>query len=270
MTKKYYLLFCLMCLSFWIYAQKPELSVVEQEGENFYFHFNNPNPYPISLLIEFSKLENLVSNKQLPFKVILKPNQSREKVITLSPKNKDKKTFYKYTYKSMNGDCNKKHDSRYAYQLPFEKDDKFRVMQGFFGEFSHKNQYAIDFDMPIGTKIVATREGIVVQTKDDSNKRGNTKEFANDGNYIRILHDDATTANYFHLRKGGVEVKVGDEIKKGQFIGYSGNTGWSTAPHLHFTIYQNSFEKSVTVPFKFETSPNKLEEVKKGIFYKAF
>ncbi|TAE73975.1 MAG: M23 family metallopeptidase [Bacteroidetes bacterium] len=268
-TKKYFILIILMSLSFLILAQKSEIVTTEKEGNIIHFHFNNPNPYPISVLLDFTELKNMTANKQIPFKVVLKANQSREKVITITPKNKNSHS-YRYTFKTMNGDCNKKHNEKYAYRLPFEKGSKFRVMQGFFGTFSHQKQHAIDFDMPIGTKIVAAREGIVIQTKDDSNKRGTTKEFAEDGNYIRILHNDGTTASYFHLRKNGVEVKVGDEVEKGQFIGYSGNTGWSTAPHLHFVIYQNSFEKAETVPFLFETSPKKLEEVKKDKFYTAF
>ncbi|TAE46700.1 MAG: M23 family metallopeptidase [Cytophagales bacterium] len=271
MIRKYYILIFMLFLSVFLNAQEQKITITSiKDGKNYYFNISNPFPYTVSVLIEFPELSNLSANKQIPFKVVLKPNQSREKVITLSPKNTNGKSSYRYTFKTINGDCNKKHQAKYPYSLPFEKGKKVRVMQGFFGDFSHQKEYAIDFDIPIGTKIMAAREGIVIETKDDSDSGGKTKEFANQGNFIRILHDDATTGIYFHLKKNGVAVKVGNKVEKSQLIGYSGNTGWSTAPHLHFEIRQNSFEGKKTVPFLFEIAPNRLEEVKKGNFYTVF
>lgn len=56
------------------------------------------------------------------------------------------------------------------------------------------------------------------------------------GNYVYIQHDDGYRSRYQHMKYGSVTVKVGDKVKKGQVIGYLGNTGNSTGRHLHFDI----------------------------------
>jgi murein DD-endopeptidase MepM/ murein hydrolase activator NlpD len=54
---------------------------------------------------------------------------------------------------------------------------------------------------------------------------------------ISVLQVDGTYAEYLHLRHGGTVVKPGDRVVAGQLIGYSGNTGWSSTPHIHFHVY---------------------------------
>ncbi|NQX97687.1 MAG: M23 family metallopeptidase [Flavobacteriales bacterium] len=109
--------------------------------------------------------------------------------------------------------------------------------------------------MPEGTLICAAREGLVIFVKDDSNKRGKTIKYQAFGNYITIYHKDGSLANYFHLQKKGSKVKVGDKVSAGQVIALSGNTGWSSGPHLHFQVF--SFDekmevKSISTKFKQE------------------
>ena len=55
------------------------------------------------------------------------------------------------------------------------------------------------------------------------------------------------------MRKNGAAVEVGDILKAGDLIGYSGNTGFSSLPHLHFAVYKaKSHGKFQSVPFQFE------------------
>jgi murein DD-endopeptidase MepM/ murein hydrolase activator NlpD len=93
--------------------------------------------------------------------------------------------------------------------------------------------HAIDFDMPIGSPVVAARAGIVVAAR-DSFPDGNNVDLAE--NLVFIQHDDGTVARYFHLREGGVLVQIGDTVSQGQLLGASGNSGQSTGPHLHFDV----------------------------------
>lgn len=129
-----------------------------------------------------------------------------------------------------------KEDSSYIYLLPFENRKKVFLIQAYESSFSHKGERALDFKVKKGTKICAARAGVVTAMREDSNKGGLKPENLSDGNYITIRHDDGSVAYYWHLKKDGVMVNVGDTVKAGQFIGLSGNTGYSAFPHLHFEV----------------------------------
>ena len=72
-----------------------------------------------------------------------------------------------------------------------------------------------------------------------------------------IYHSDGTFAEYTHIKNNGAEVNVGDQIKIGQFIGYSGDVGWATGPHLHFIVFFQRLKKRVTLKTKFLTQKGK-------------
>ncbi|MEM5879149.1 MAG: M23 family metallopeptidase [Candidatus Aenigmatarchaeota archaeon] len=106
----------------------------------------------------------------------------------------------------------------------------------------HKGKliHAIDFLVPVGTPIYAACGGKVVWVKDDSNVGGkNKKKYWNLGNRIVIKHKNGEYTAYEHLKYRGIVVKVGQRVKRGQLIGYSGNTGYSNYPHLHFEVFNN-------------------------------
>ena len=85
--------------------------------------------------------------------------------------------------------------------------------------------------MNVGQTVCAMRDGIVVGVKQDSNRGGRNKKYYNDANYILIYYEDGAFTQYVHLKYKGSLVKIVDKVKKGQPIGYSGNTGFSTDPH---------------------------------------
>ncbi len=158
------------------------------------------------------------------------------------------------------GRLNANHDSDYPYFSPLQPADSYHIVQGFNGEFSHSgpSRYALDFAAPIGTPVLAAREGIVIDMKEDGTKGGPTPDFAQYANYVAILHTDGTTGEYYHLKHEGVAVTLGQTVQRGQLIGYTGNTGFSSLPHLHFGIYVAKYHgKYVSVPFSFaDTSIN--------------
>ena len=127
-------------------------------------------------------------------------------------------------------------DTSYIYSLPFANNKKVFLIQGYFSKMSHKGEYALDFKVRKKTKVCAARDGIVIASRGDSNKGGLKPENLSDGNYVSMQHADGSVAHYWHLKKDGALVNVGDTIKKGQLIGLSGNTGYSAFPHLHFEV----------------------------------
>lgn len=111
--------------------------------------------------------------------------------------------------------------------------------------YNGKGHTGVDFGAPTGTKVNAALTGIVTGT-------GNTDEIRgcySYGKWVFIKHPNGLSTLYAHLSL--ISVKVGDVVATGQLIGYSGNTGYSTGPHLHFGVYATQgvritrFENSV-------------------------
>jgi murein DD-endopeptidase MepM/ murein hydrolase activator NlpD len=142
-------------------------------------------------------------------------------------------------------------DTSYLYQLPFSPHTSHRMVQGYYSRFTHKYKAAVDFKMKPGTKILAARAGHVIRIKDDSDQGGWNKKYRPDANYIIIQHDDSTRSNYRHLQYKGILVKPGEWVSTGQVIGYSGNTGYTASPHLHFMVTRWEEGRWVTIPTRF-------------------
>ena len=129
---------------------------------------------------------------------------------------------------------------------------------------------AIDFALRTGTKIYAARAGKVIDLHEVSVAGGTSEFHLDDVNYVKIQHDDNTVASYVHLRTMGVKVDIGDTVETGQFIGYSGDTGFSSGPHLHFEVRQaNSLEDVTTVPVKWKAARGVLTCPRAGLALRA-
>ena len=130
----------------------------------------------------------------------------------------------------------------------------YRVTQAPGGKLSHSgpaSRYAVDISMPIGTPVRASRRGRVVNMKMNSTTGGPSPAYRPFANFIRILHDDGTSSIYVHLKGGSAMVSKGQMVETGQVIAYSGNTGYTTGPHLHFAVQHNNGVRNVGIPFRF-------------------
>lgn len=157
------------------------------------------------------------------------------------------------------GVLNAVHNDEVTYLPPLRPASNYPVVQGFGGGYSHTgaSRYALDFAAPVGTPVFAARDGVVIDTKDDGQLGGASKRFAKHANFVAILHSDGTTGEYYHLKYKGVVVTREQKVKAGELIGYSGNTGFSSLPHLHFAVYKAKYEgRYMSVPF---TLKNELE-----------
>jgi murein DD-endopeptidase MepM/ murein hydrolase activator NlpD len=126
--------------------------------------------------------------------------------------------------------------SELIYSLPVPKEKLQRIGAGGTSP-AHAGNLAnsVDFIVPEGTEVYSAAPGQVVKVKDDSSIGGLDVKFWEDGNYIIISHGIEATW-YEHLRYKGAVVSAGQKVTEGQLIGYSGNTGLSYGPHLHFQV----------------------------------
>ena len=139
------------------------------------------------------------------------------------------------------------------YAYPLQTSD-LRIEQGWGGGYSHhdaQNRHAVDFAAAIGTPVIAARTGTVMEVEADFARAGlDAETFAGRANFVRIVHDDGTMALYAHLDVDGVLVRVGQRVRKGEAIGFSGNTGFTAGPHLHFTVQANRGMRLESIPFR--------------------
>lgn len=112
--------------------------------------------------------------------------------------------------------------------------DGARISSGFGMRFHPVLGYSrmhkgIDFAVPIGTPVMAAGGGTVVIA-------GRTSGY---GNYVKISHQSGYSTAYGHLSRLAPGIRKGSHVRQGQIVAYSGNTGMSTGPHLHYEIIVN-------------------------------
>ncbi len=232
----------------------------DQSGEDIKLYASNRGHCPVTVSMGFKKLLNLKADAELPILKVI-PNDGEEHlIVTLSviSSKRDSEYIFDFQY-AIGNTINTVHDEDYAYTLPFQKGKESVIGQGYHGKFSHHNIYALDFDLIEGTEVLAARGGVVIATKEDSNSGCKNPKCKSLANYVLIYHDDGTFGSYVHLKENGAAVKAGDKVKAGQLIGYSGNTGWSSGPHLHFEVYIPEMNRRKSVKTKFRIGNDKVD-----------
>ena len=115
---------------------------------------------------------------------------------------------------------------------------------------TRKMHYGMDYSAKVGTEIYATGDGIISKVK--RSKRGY-------GNYVKINHGFGYETLYAHMSR--YIVKKGQKVKRGEVIGYVGNSGISTAPHLHYEVRKDN-KKINPVNFYFnDLTPEEYEKM---------
>ncbi len=159
-----------------------------------------------------------------------------------------------YEYQYLHGDPRARHEPTQPYRLPYALANRFRISQAFPDQITHTdraNIHAIDFEMPVGTNVFAAREGIVLDVASDYFEAGVDPGLVSQANLVRILHDDGTIALYAHLNWNSIRVAPGQRVARGEYIADSGNTGFSSGPHLHFVVQRNIGGEIESVPIRF-------------------
>jgi len=212
---------------------------------------------PVEIELKLTDAINVLTEPPLPARFVI-PGQQEQTLVGLGPLDPQRGFQYRLNMSSVPGRPISTPVKDIVILPPFAPEGQFPISQGFQGEKTHltpESEFAIDIAMPVGTAIHAVRSGTVMDVEEDFNSGGTDMEkFVDKANHVRILHKDGTMAVYAHLDLASVSVRPGSRIRAGQKIARSGNTGFSTGPHLHFVIQQNTGMKLISVPFKFQTA----------------
>ncbi len=244
--------FSILFFSYFSLAQ-PKIEInAQQTIDGFVLHATNLEYSAVSVKLKLN-LKNLSSSKGDEFIAVIPNNTVQFAIAELNKLNEYAGYSYSYDVTSTFGDVTiDSYDSNYKYSLPFDKGKEFQLQQGYFGKYTHQNERSLDIEMPIGTNVCAARKGIIIKQVDGNNSYCSKPSCTNFNNYIDILHDDGTIANYSHLKYKSCKFKVGDSVNEGDFIAESDQTGYTSGPHLHFVVYLPAFENRKSLPTLFK------------------
>lgn len=138
---------------------------------------------------------------------------------------------------------------------PISNKELIRLSSGFGIRFHpiykvKKVHPGIDFSAPIGTPIYATADGVVDVV---------SVSFSGYGKTIEVDHGFGYRTRYAHMH--GFAVSKGQKVKRGELIGYVGNTGLSTAPHLHYEVFINNRQVNPVHYFFNDLNPAEYEKI---------
>lgn len=242
------------------FAQQNIKVYSEETKDGIAIYADNPEYCPVTVSVDF-QLKNTKLEGQEKTSFLIKENSKKVLLTSVTIIDKFKPSKFGYTYSVSLGDSNQtSYDKDFAYYLPFEKGAAFGLHQGYNGTFSHQNENSLDFTMPVGTPITAIRDGIVVKLVENNAQVCPKKECAKYNNYVTVYHSDGTFAEYAHIKKNGVLVNVGDKVNQGQVIANSGNTGFSSGPHLHLVVFLEKGKNRETIPTKFKIGDGTVSE----------
>jgi murein DD-endopeptidase MepM/ murein hydrolase activator NlpD len=138
---------------------------------------------------------------------------------------------------------------------PVSKDDLRRLSSGFGYRIDpilkiRKPHRGVDFSIPKGSPVYATGDGTISLVK---------SSYTGYGKQIEIDHGFGYKTKYAHLNE--FLVKKGQKVKRGELIAYSGNSGKSTAPHLHYEVHENRVPKDPVHYFYLDIDPEEYKEI---------
>ncbi len=210
---------------------------------------------PVEVLLRIDAIEGLESPDPTQNMRWVVPAREDQLLLSFDVSQHATRPVLTYRYNYLAGDPAAMHVGASDYRVPYAVGAHFPITQAFPDVITHNtpdSRHAVDIAMPIGTDIFAARGGVVFDVASRNFKGGTDKEkYGHKANVIRILHDDGTYAIYAHLNWDSIRVRPGDVVSRGQYIADSGNTGYSSGPHLHFAVLRNTGLMVESVPVSF-------------------
>ena len=253
--------------------ERPAVNLLQRSLENG-IALIAQNTYfgPVQIAFRVHPIEN-VSPQTRRSGLAVVPARSEKELVVVGKSVDDIDLRFDSEFEFIPGEPGIEHRPGQPYRLPYALSTSVRVSQAYPVLKTHSDpgsQYAIDFAMPVGTDVFAAREGIVIEVASDFFENGTNYEI--DGpraNVVRVLHDDGTMALYVHLNWNSIRVVPGQRVRRGEYLADSGNTGFSTGPHLHFVVQRNEGGALVAVPLEF-AGPSGPETLATGETYTAY
>jgi murein DD-endopeptidase MepM/ murein hydrolase activator NlpD len=224
-------------------------------GTNVELIASNEFYAPVELRLEIVSIRGLAYPDPDQSMVWVLPPRSESSLFQLALLQEEAAPFLEYGFRYMPGDPSARHNATQPYRAPFAIASDYPITQAFPEVQTHAgpdSYYAVDLAMPIGTDIFAARGGVVFDVASGNFRAG--QDIERDGpaaNVVRILHDDGSYAIYAHLNTNTVRVQPGDRVNRGDYIADSGNTGYSSGPHLHFAVVRNVGMRVQSIPVTF-------------------
>ncbi len=228
---------------------------------------------PVQLAYRLASMSNVAGDTPRDGLETLPP-RSEQELLVVGKSVQGAEMSFEYEFQFLPGEPGAEHRPDRPYRLPYALSSTVRVSQAFPDTITHgdpSSQHAVDFVMPIGTNVFAARSGVVIEVASDFFENGtNISVDGPRANVVRVLHDDGTMSLYAHLNWNTIRVVPGQRVARGEYLADSGNTGFSTGPHLHFVVQRNRGGALVSVPIEFAGPGGGAVTVRAGERYTAY
>jgi peptide/nickel transport system permease protein len=240
-------------------SPSPVHLTAERDSRSARIVARNSATYPVTVTLELTERDNVTSDQAFPVTATVPAGGKR---VLVSLEQGDHQTPWSYRYRWTWAEGSREaivdadapdvttgtttpREGPDAYTLPYRPGFAFQISQGQDDDPSHSSPHAIDWLMPAGTQVTATRDGAVA---------------SHGGSHgaLRILHFDGTIGTYLGLE--GIRVRLGDPVEVGDALGIVADKGEFASPHLHFHVTGVDTDgSSRVVPLTFDTSSGEPE-----------
>lgn len=186
------------------------------------FYADNKSFIPYVVSVEFYNIRNSLPPSPNPVLKTVKTGRAR--IVRLEKTGiSDGSIGYGYRYSISSGCLDTEPSNGFEYLLPVAEGKQTNIANLFYiGEVINKESpedfYSLTFSAENGDNVYATRKGTVTKVVDIYEDSNLDKYFTSEYNYVQVVHDDCTFANYRHLKKGTITVSEGHQISPGDAI----------------------------------------------------
>jgi murein DD-endopeptidase MepM/ murein hydrolase activator NlpD len=248
--------------------ERPQVHLLHRDAPNgTELVARNTYHAPVQLTWRLTDMRNLRGDSPQVGERIVPPRSDAD-LMLLTRADPAEPMSFEFEFEYLLGSPDAVHEPAEPYRLPYALASGFTVSQAYPDTITHTDpasQHAVDFAMPIGTGVYAARDGVVVEVASDFYEAGlDPDQHGPRANIVRILHSDGTMSLYGHLNWNSIRVVPGQRVRRGEHLADSGNTGFSSGPHLHFVVQRNAGGRLVSTPIVFAVAGGGVIDARSG------